>query len=241
MRPLRTWFLRLLIPVLAIGAPVESAQGQVLLAILFGDKLSTENFQMGIKLDRAFTTLSEVDGADYRQGWAFGAFGEIKLSDKWALQPELSMTAPGGAQEFLGSPPGDPNLDEVFENVLVTRKMSYTNLSFLVKYKAGRFGIGVGPQIGYLRKAEDFYEGKATGVGKFTLTKDVIDDHSRFDFGITANLEYYLAPEKAMKSMRIHVVPYFGLTDVLDVNSGDAVKNFSIQVGIGIPVGAGSE
>ena len=44
-----------------------------------------------------------------------------------------------------------------------------------------------------------------------------------------------------MKSMRIHVAPYYGLGDVLDTNSGDPVKNFSIQIGIGIPVGAGSE
>jgi hypothetical protein len=225
----------------AIGAPIQQAQGQVLLAILFGDKLSTENFQLGIKLDAAFTNLSEVEGAAYRRGWAFGAFGEINLSDKWSLQPELSMTAPGGAQEFLGSPPGDPELDEVFEDVLVTRKMAYTNLSFLVKYKAGRFGIGFGPQMGYLRKAEDVYEGKATGVGDFTLTKNVIDDHGRFDFGLTANIEYFLSPEKKMLSPRIHITPYFGLKDTLEDNSGNAVKNFSIQVGLGIPVGGSSD
>jgi hypothetical protein len=58
---------------------------------------------------------------------------------------------------------------------------------------------------------------------------------------VTANIEYYLSPEKKMKSARIHVVPYFGLMDTLDGNTGNAVKNFSIQVGVGIPVGAGSE
>ena len=241
MKTTRSWIIGFLLPILVLGARVEPAQGQVLLAVLFGDKLSTEKFQLGIKLDGAFTGLSEVSGADTRFGWAFGAFGEINLSDHWSLQPELSMTAPGGAEEFLGSPPGDPRLDDVFEDVMVTRKLSYTNLSFLVKYKTGRFGIAVGPQVGYLRKAEDLYEGTVTGGGDFTLTKKVIDDHSRWDFGLTANLEYYLSPEKEMRSTRLHVTPYFGLTDTLSDNAGEAVKNFGVQVGVGFAVGGGGE
>jgi hypothetical protein len=233
--------LRFILAVVALGAPVQAVQGQVLLAILFGDKLSTETFQLGIKLDGAFTGLTEVTDADTRFGWAFGAFGEIKLSDTWSLQPELSMTAPGGAKEFLGTPPGDPRLEEIFGDVLQTRKMSYTNLSFLVKLKTGRFGIGFGPQVGYLRKAEDVYEGKVIDVGDFTMTKDVVDEHNRWDVGLTALLEFYLSPEKEMLSPRIHVTPYLGLSDTLKDNPGDAVKNFGVQVGIGFAVGGGSE
>ncbi len=241
MRRKKAWALRLLLPGLLVAAPGGSAQGQVLLAILFGDKLSTETFQLGIKLDRAFTGLSEVEGADMRSGWAFGAFGEIKLNDSWAFQPELSMTAPGGAKEFLGDPPGDPQWDQTFQNVLVTRKMSYTNLSFLLKYKTGRFGLSAGPQVGYLRKAEDVYEARATGVGDLVLTKNVVGDHNRWDFGVTGTLEFYLSPEKEMKSARIHVTPYYGLLDTLSDNPGEAVRNLGVQVGIGMAVGGNSE
>jgi hypothetical protein len=83
---------------------VESAQGQVLLAILLADEPCSEKLEFGFKLHRAFRTLTGVEGANDRRGRAFGAFGEINLSDQWNLQPELSMTAPAGAQGFPGSP-----------------------------------------------------------------------------------------------------------------------------------------
>ena len=82
------------------------ASSQILMVLLFGDKLSSESLQIGIKLDRAFTNLTELDGADMRSGWAFGAFGEIPLSARWSLQPELTMTTAGGAMTFVGDPPG---------------------------------------------------------------------------------------------------------------------------------------
>ncbi len=92
-------------------APVSS---QILLVILFGDKLSSESLQVGIKLDRAFTSLTDLEGADVRSGWAFGAFVEIPLGETWGVQPELTLTTPGGAQTFVGDPTGNPTLDGVF-------------------------------------------------------------------------------------------------------------------------------
>ena len=131
------------------------ASSQVLLVILFGDKLSSESFQIGVKLDRAFTGLTELDGADVRSGWAFGAFGEIRLSEMWSLQPELTLTTPGGSNTFVGDPVSVPELDALFSEVSVTRKLSYSNLQAFLKVKPGPLAIGIGPQLSYLRKAQD--------------------------------------------------------------------------------------
>ena len=133
-------------------APVSS---QILLVILFGDKLSSESLQVGIKLDRAFTSLTDLEGADVRSGWAFGAFAEIPLGETWGVQPELTLTTPGGAQTFVGDPTGNPTLDGVFSEVSVTRKLSYSNLGVPLRVLVGRIALGLGPQIGYLRKADD--------------------------------------------------------------------------------------
>lgn len=217
------------------------AASQILMVLLFGDKLSSESLQIGIKLDRAFTNLTELDGADMRSGWAFGAFGEIPLSARWSLQPELTMTTPGGAMTFIGDPTGVPGLDGLFSEVSVTRKLSYSNLVLPLKANLGRFAIGIGPQVSYLRKAEDFYEGLVTGEDQFTLESDIVDTLNRWDVGLAAKVEFYLKPERGMQSPRIHIARFLGLTDIVRDNTGNPVKGWGISIGIGIPVGTNSD
>ncbi len=218
-----------------------AASSQVLLVLLFGDKLSNENLQVGIKLDRAFTGLTELDGADVRSGWAFGAFGEIPLNERWSLQPELTLTTPGGAQSFVGDPTGVPELDGVFSDVSVTRRLSYSALSLPVKVNLGRVALGVGPQVGYLRKADDVYEGLVAGGDEFTLESDIVDTMNRWDVGLLGTVEYLLKPDRGMKSARIRVSPYLGFTDTVKDNTGSPVKGWGVSLGIGIPVGTNAD
>ena len=226
---------------LLMTALPSAASGQVLLVLLFGDKLSSENLQVGIKLDRAFTSLTELEAADVRSGWAFGAFGEVPLNEQWSLQPELTLTTPGGAQTFVGDPTGNPTLDGVFSEVSVTRKLAYSNLVLPLKVNLGRFAVGVGPQISYLRSADDIYEGLVTGGDEFTLESDIVDTLNRWDVGLAGKIEILLKPEQGMRSARIHVAPTFGLTDIVKDNTGTAVKGWGVSVGIGFPVGASGD
>ena len=227
--------------ILLAAALPNAAASQVLLVLLFGDKLSNESLQVGIKLDRAFTNLTELEAADVRSGWAFGAFGEVPLDERWSLQPELTLTTPGGAQTFVGDETGNPTLDGVFSDVSVTRKLAYSNLVLPLKVNLGRFAVGVGPQISYLRSADDIYEGLVSGEDEFTLESDIVDTLNRWDVGVAGKIELLLKPERGMRSARIHVAPTFGLTDIVRDNTGNAVKTWGVSVGIGFPVGANGD
>jgi hypothetical protein len=44
-----------------------------------------------------------------------------------------------------------------------------------------------------------------------------------------------------MKSLRLHVTPFLGLLDTLKDNTGNAVNNWGVSVGVGIPVGASAD
>jgi hypothetical protein len=110
-----------------------------------------------------------------------------------------------------------------------------------LKFKPGPFAIGVGPQLSYLRKAQDVYQGLVTGEDTFTLESDIIEGLNRWDVGLAANLEWYLKPDRGMRSLRIHVTPYLGMLDTVKDNDGDPVKGWGLSVGVGIPVGASSE
>ncbi|MCK5454560.1 MAG: PorT family protein, partial [Calditrichia bacterium] len=181
---------------------INVANAQALLILLFGDKLSTEKFQMGINADLSYSNLNGLDGTKYRLDWAFGAFGEIRLNDHWSLQPEITVKTPAGAKEIPGLTPGVPILDSLFNGVSVTRKMNYLTVPIYVKYKTGKFGFALGPQIGYLTGATDHYEGSTILGDQFTLQKGVTGQHNRWDAGATVLLDFIFKPQKKMRSMR---------------------------------------
>jgi hypothetical protein len=151
------------------------------------------------------------------------------------------MTTPGGSSTFIGDETGVPDLDDLFSEVSVTRRLSYSNLQAFLKFKPGPVAIGVGPQLSYLRKAQDVYQGLVTGEDAFTLESDIVETLNRWDVGLAANIEWYLKPDRGMKSLRLHITPFLGLLDTLKDNTGNAVNNWGVSVGVGIPVGASSD
>jgi hypothetical protein len=235
-----------LVGALALAGPAaQPASGQVLLAILFGDALSTETFQMGVNLDVGWAGLSGIDGTSLRRGFSFGAYGEIRLSEHWRLQPELTVKTPGGAEGLAFGDPavpfetvGDSRIDEAVLNGTVTRSAGYLSLPLLLRYVAGPIGIGVGGQVAYLTGADDWLESEVL-QGQLQLEQSVTDALNRWDGGLVFSLDYALKPSLQMRSMRINAKYYLGLTDTVRDNAGDAVRNSTLFIGLDIPVGGG--
>lgn len=242
--PVRT----LAIPIFALGLIASSARpaaGQALLIILFGDKLSTETFQLGINADFGWSGLSGIDGSDLKRTWSFGAYGEIKLSDHWRLQPELTLKTPGGAEGLRAGDPGvpfepvgDSLIDAALANGTVTRSMGYVSLPVYLKYVAGPIGLGAGGQIGFLTKANDLLESDVL-QGQLQLEQSVKDSLNGLDAGLIFSLDYSLKPSLQMRSIRINAKYYLGLMDTIENNTGPAVKNSIFFIGLDIPVGGG--
>ena len=64
---------------------------------------------------------------------------------------------------------------------------------------------------------------------------------NRWDAGVTGIIDYFFKPEKNMRSLRLSLTYYYGLTDMLKDNTGDAWNNSIFLLSIGIPVGASSD
>jgi len=56
----------ILLAFLLLAGSAQAAQSQALLIILFGDKLSTEKFQMGINADITFSGVNGLNDASTR-------------------------------------------------------------------------------------------------------------------------------------------------------------------------------
>ncbi len=226
---------RIALFVLMITFAATLGHSQVLIALLFGDKLTSEKFELGIRLAGNWQDLTGLQGTSGRFSIGFGIYGTLKLSEKFSLQPELLFKDPRGAE---GVPPdmfGNPNLDPLLENAAVTAKLAYVSLPVLFKYHLSpKFSLGFGPQIGYLSSAKKEYVAQVYTEEDLVFKDDIKSKLNAWDFALAFNLEYRLMKKRAVQ---IGLRYYLGLTDIYKDNPGDPVRNSVVQVYIGIPIG----
>jgi hypothetical protein len=217
--------------------PLHAARAQALLVLLFGDKFASEHVQGGIKFDVVGTTLSGLSGAARLRSWDLGGFIEVKLSDRVSIQPEFTFKSPAGAADLPFSPTGVPAVDSAFAGatgVSVARTLGYVTIPILIKLRAGRFAVGVGPQIGYIVRAEDRYTGTVSREDDLSYTVGLWSRVNRWDSGVNAVVEFALAPRLGLHSMRVRAIWYHGFGDALSDAPG---TNDTVGLGFGLPIG----
>lgn len=121
----------------------------------------------------------DTEGLDVKSkiGFNIGGFAEIKLSDKFAIQPELLYSAQGMRVDDF-----ETEVDGVgFVTADMKFNLSYINIPVMFKYYAAeKFNIEAGPQIGFLTSAK--LKTKVEGYGSSDV--DVKDNFESVDFGL---------------------------------------------------------
>ena len=113
-------------------------------------------------------------------GIQIGGFAEIKVSDQFAIQPELLFSSQGAKSKI-----SEPDYKE--ENTL---NLSYLNIPIMVKYYlADKLSLEAGPQIGFLLSAKNKYTITDTGVTE-SGTDDAKADFKSIDFGLNFGAGY---------------------------------------------------
>lgn len=230
---------RIILAALLVLILANAAHSEALLVLLFGDKLSTERFQLGINASVTGSNYMGLDGTKTRYSWAFGVMGEIKISDNFTIQPELTVKTPAGARDRqdMELP---PNIDDCIQEdtFTVDTHMNYLTMPVYFKYFfASSFSIGLGPQAGYLTSAEDIYHGKTELGNDITVQQGTTGDYNRWDFGFAGKVEWVFSPHKEMRSLRLSFNYYYGITDIVNDNTGDAMQNSIWLLTLNIPVG----
>ena len=219
------------------------ANSQALIILLFGDKLSTPTFQMGINADVSYATIAGADKADPTWNWAFGALFEYKFSEKWYLGFDLTLKTPAGADNINPLFLPDSGIFDVTKDLTYSVKSNYISLPVWLKYKMGKFKVGLGGQVAYRTSSTQVTEGTSIyGVklkGEYDLDElDIIND---WDFALSGTIEYFFDLSKDMKSLRLSLKYAYGLTDIVKDNHGDALYNSQLLIALGIPVGGSTE
>ncbi|MGO4772299.1 porin family protein [Flavobacterium sp. W22_SRS_FK3] len=168
--------------------------------------------------------VGDTEGLDVKSkiGFNIGGFAEIKLSDKFSIQPELLYSAQGMKVDNF-----EVELGDGFYSTDVKFNLAYLNVPVMFKYYAAeKFNLEAGPQVGFLTSAK--LNVKVDGYG--SSDQDVKDNFESVDFGLNFGAGYDFT-EHFFANVRYNL----GLSNIAKTEGGeDATINnsvFSLNVG----------
>ena len=225
----------LLIVILLLCA--QAANGQVLISLLFGDKLNSGKVEFGLDGGLTLTTTQGAPQAGTLTTWNLGFYFDIKLKDPaWMVHTGVIVKSTLGADHLPVYPLNDPELDAEFSGGSVTRKMSYFNVPIMIKYRTrSRIFVEGGVQLGLLYKGVDTFKAQVPDAGDLSYKLDIRDQYYRLDAGLIAGIGYRLMRGNGMN---LGLRYYHGLADVLKDDAVPGHFNRAVYVTVGIPIGA---
>ena len=182
---------------------------------------NAQETKFGVKGGLNVANLSgDIEDNSSKVGFHVGGFVEIKVSDKFSVQPELLFSTQGAKFEESGS-------GFSYESKY---NLSYLNIPVMAKYYAAdKFSLELGPQIGFLTSAKDDYTATESGV-TVSGNEDIKDIFESVDFGLNFGAGYDFT-ENLSVGLRYNL----GLSNIAKTEAGDDTKVqntvFSVSLG----------
>ena len=173
--------------------------------------VNAQDVKFGAKAGINFSNIygDDVEDNEVRTSFHIGAVAEIKISEKFSIQPEVLYSAQGVTNDQ--------------DNVDVTLKLDYLNIPVMAKYYVAKgFSLEAGPQLGFLLSA------KAKGEsGDESSELDIKDELESIDFGLNFGAGY-----KLDNGLNFSARYNLGLSNISE-DSDSAVKNSVFQISVG--------
>ena len=214
-----------------------SASSQVLISLLLGDVLNSEKIEFGLDGGVNFANIANLETSKYLPIFNLGFYFDIKIKNQLMLHTGVLVKSNQGANKLNPYSLDDPDLDELFAEGYVTRKINNFSVPILLKYRfAGRFHIEAGPMLALRTKGYDEFKTTVIDGDDLTYKLDISDNYKRIDAGIMcgAGIKLY---KKIPKSSQLGVRYYYGLVDPLIDNTGDSQNFSSLYLYFSIPIG----
>jgi hypothetical protein len=212
--------------------------GQVLISLVFGDKLNSGKIEFGLDGGLSLSNLKGPDGGKNRSGLNLGFYFDIKTKNPaWMISTGVVVKGPMGAEGLPVYNLNDAALDSAFKGGSVTTKLGYFYVPVTMKYTfKNRIFLKGGIQLGLINAASDEFVNSVAEKDDLSYTVKRNKDFAMLDAGLAAGIGYRL-----MKGygMNININYYYGLIDVESDDFGPDVFNRALYFNVGIPIGKG--
>jgi len=216
--------------VILIGFTMQS---QILLTVLFGDKLNSDGLEFGLEGGFNFSDISELEANERLSSFNLGFYFDFRLKNQWNIYTGVLVKAKLGDARlstndlnFLGITPYETE-------GAYSQKINYFIVPALLKYNfPNRMYLELGPQFGLMYQS--WVEFNSDADNRDIKIKDFNKGNlNRLDAGFTIGTGYKLLPETGMT---IGLKYYYGLTNVY--KGIDGTNNNSIFLKVNLPIGA---
>ena len=184
------------------------------IAVLSLTYSQAQEVQFGAKAGVNFADLTgDFDNSDMITSFHLGAVAEIKINEKFSVQPELLYSSQGATSK------------DKYEGISMenTIKLDYIAVPIMAKYYIAQgLSLEAGPQIGFLVAAESEYS-----FGGSSETQDIKDELKTIDFGLNFGLGY-----KLDNGVNFGARYNLGLSNIAD-NDDIELKNSVFQISVG--------
>src|SRR6476646_353478 len=124
------------------------SQGQVLISILFGDKLNTDAIIFGLHVDYSWNKMTSIEPQDPLGRLNLSLFFNVKINDQWRAEIEALAKNTRGGKGIAPYPLTDPDLNAQFADGSVERRINYVGLMSAIQYNIQQsWYIEAGPQL----------------------------------------------------------------------------------------------
>jgi hypothetical protein len=220
--------------ILLFAGYTNAVHSQIIIALLFGEKLNSGKLEFGLVLSPAITNLTNT-GGEYRGALNLGMFFNVRPDKKFFLHAELTPKSSIGAKNINPYSLGNDSIDKFFKEGSVERIIKTMGVTLLGRYAiSSKFFADAGFQPDLLYKERDIFE-STYNDNELQYTQKLEDKFTRLNLQVAAGLFYKFKPDKG--SMGIGLRYLHGLIDIDKLLAGTQV-NTCWQLNITIPIGA---
>lgn len=203
-----------------------------IILILLANMLTVkaQDVKFGLKGGVNFSNISISGGNSVtnpdtttRTSFHLGGLVEVKLADKFALQPEIQYSSVGYKFALTGIEQGISYRGDVVD------KIDYLSIPVLVKYFAAEgFSLDFGPQVGFLISHKADIKVNVLGNSS-TQTVDLADESEKIEFGLNFGATY-----KFKNNLFLSGRYNLGLSNIQkESTDGEKILNRTFQLSLG--------
>ncbi len=213
---------------IAAFCSIQKASGQAaIIALLVGDKVASENFNLSMELGGNFSQFSNLQNTKGRPlAINFGIAGNLLLSKNWFLSPTIYFLSRRKLDlSSLSLNSGNLNLDKEFMDKPAQIKVGYIDIPIFLFFQTNskKFRFGMAPQVSFLVGSEAVITGDQ---GDFKQNFESFTND--MDYGLLGDFAYILGKAHQGKGIHLHLRYYYGLADVFtsDFSSDDNLASY---------------